>query len=293
MSNDRIRNNIRSLRKAYGETQLELAQALNSSHTTISGYETGQNMINQEAIQKIAKHFGVPVDELLNGDFSADREINIDTDFTYKHIDIFFPIVSTETALTNDIFKRTVNNQKSIYDGLKRKSLDEFWYYFEECIGGYEESRNDNNCLYESAANMLGLLTFHLMSLHSTVRALEEPPAATIKAAKNDSRIRSVLGKNNSETISDIKGMLDEYKKMNMEDSINELIGVLKSSSEWSQIGDYYLAQQFVWGILDNNLDPEINCLIGREIMFAFASMKNHYAVQFIKSIMIANIIIP
>lgn len=53
----RLGLNIRSLRKAYGETQEELGVALNVEKNTVSYYENGKREPNKDMIAEIAKHY--------------------------------------------------------------------------------------------------------------------------------------------------------------------------------------------------------------------------------------------
>lgn len=54
MSNlERLGANIRSLRKAYGETQEELGAALDVEKSTVSNYEKGNREPNKDMLTKI------------------------------------------------------------------------------------------------------------------------------------------------------------------------------------------------------------------------------------------------
>lgn len=59
---------IQELRKAKGLTQEELAQSLYVSRTAISKWESGRGYPNIDSLQRIAKFFGITVDDLLSGD---------------------------------------------------------------------------------------------------------------------------------------------------------------------------------------------------------------------------------
>ena len=61
----RINTNIRWLRKLYGETQEELAQAIYVQKNTISQYESGSREPDREKLQAIADHYMIPVDRLV------------------------------------------------------------------------------------------------------------------------------------------------------------------------------------------------------------------------------------
>ena len=55
---------LKELRLANGETQKDLANAIEVGRTTISEYESGKIVPKQEGLLKIANHFNVSVDYL-------------------------------------------------------------------------------------------------------------------------------------------------------------------------------------------------------------------------------------
>jgi transcriptional regulator with XRE-family HTH domain len=54
-----------ALRKMNGETQIEVAKATRSTQTDISKYERGQALPRGPMLLRLAKHYGVTVEELL------------------------------------------------------------------------------------------------------------------------------------------------------------------------------------------------------------------------------------
>ncbi|WP_084331275.1 helix-turn-helix domain-containing protein [Ruminiclostridium cellobioparum] len=70
MKSNILGNNIRKLREKYELTQIEFAKILNISNTTLSQYESGNRIPNDEIKLKIADYFKVSLDYLLG------REIN-------------------------------------------------------------------------------------------------------------------------------------------------------------------------------------------------------------------------
>jgi transcriptional regulator with XRE-family HTH domain len=56
---------VSMLRKAQGMTQAELARAIGVSQQAVFAYELGERRISVLILAKIAKVFGVPVEELM------------------------------------------------------------------------------------------------------------------------------------------------------------------------------------------------------------------------------------
>lgn len=59
---DSIAFKIKTLRKAKGLTQEELAEAVGTTRATLAGYETGRRNPRLPDLQKIAEFFGVGLD---------------------------------------------------------------------------------------------------------------------------------------------------------------------------------------------------------------------------------------
>ena len=56
---------LRELRESHNETQMELGKALNISPSTIGMYEQGRRYPSLDILQKIADHYSVSIDYLL------------------------------------------------------------------------------------------------------------------------------------------------------------------------------------------------------------------------------------
>lgn len=60
-----FKENFKKIRKQNNITQLELAQKLEVSKTTIANYEQGVNMPNYEILEKLTIIFNCSYDDLL------------------------------------------------------------------------------------------------------------------------------------------------------------------------------------------------------------------------------------
>ena len=69
---------LKELRLAHGETQKELANAIEVGRTTISEYESGKIVPKQEGLLRLANHFNVSVDYLTGvSNTPATRKQNV------------------------------------------------------------------------------------------------------------------------------------------------------------------------------------------------------------------------
>lgn len=72
VSNSQLGKNIKYLRTAYGETQLDLALAVGlDSPNAIANYENGGRTPKPDIRKKIAIHYRITEDELIHSDFSG------------------------------------------------------------------------------------------------------------------------------------------------------------------------------------------------------------------------------
>ena len=69
---------LKELRLAHGETQKDLANAIEVGRTTISEYESGKIVPKQEGLLRLANHFNVSVDYLTGvSNTPATRKQNV------------------------------------------------------------------------------------------------------------------------------------------------------------------------------------------------------------------------
>lgn len=67
----KIGENIRHVRKAFHETQKDLAAALHVNESTVSGWESGRNEPDFQTIYAIADHYRLAAEQLLTTDMSS------------------------------------------------------------------------------------------------------------------------------------------------------------------------------------------------------------------------------
>ncbi len=67
MSN--FNQNLKTIRKQYGLSQVELAKKLNLADTSISAYELSKNEPTIDTLKNMSKLFNISIDELVGNDF--------------------------------------------------------------------------------------------------------------------------------------------------------------------------------------------------------------------------------
>ncbi len=278
----RIRKNIRALRKAYGESQEELAFTLGfAGKSSISNYETGKEYIHHDTLANIAKHYMVTVEELMFSDFSDIEKISVDENVFLHNLDLFLPIVSTEKAMKNGHFKRGYDYHRKIYDGLKKKNMNGM-EHLDKCYEEYDIAFDDQGAKTESAANVFSLWILMVLMIDSNY-VMEERPAALVQLMNKDPKVRTIVEERNMEPDDEDVNPEDLKKDPELIETIIEYKKTLKRSDKWSDLGDYLMALQFVYNTIDNDLGREFNRRIGLELLAELASIDNMYAKRYFR----------
>lgn len=115
---------LKELRLAHGETQKDLANAIEVGRTTISEYESGKIVPKQEGLLKLANHFNVSVDYLTGvSNTPATRKQNVsDLDSLLNTIHyILLDEYDTPVTYENEVLS---SRQKIIVDQLIEQLRD-------------------------------------------------------------------------------------------------------------------------------------------------------------------------
>lgn len=115
---------LKELRLANGETQKDLANAIEVGRTTISEYESGKIVPKQEGLLRIANHFNVSVDYLTGvSNTPATRKQNVsDLDSLLNTIH-YILLDEYDTPVTYE-GKQLSSRQKIIVDQLIEQLRD-------------------------------------------------------------------------------------------------------------------------------------------------------------------------
>lgn len=286
----KLSKNIKDLRKAYGETQLQLILALGvkgCSPATISQYETGDRIPERDILLKIAKHYLITENELLNGDFS-DLKIDMNAPVGEReYADLvcrkFIPLIESEEALNNKDFNKAYEMHKAIYqsilDGIEYNQAD-----LEQCLSLYEKA-NDAG-IVEGTANSLWwimffgfLLSFMNSELYEKVEDFQENRISLKELLQ-----KAILPSFYEEDFEYEPDQIDEFenarKEFLEENEVDMLVKIyiLKHSERYQELGDYYLAFRYLFGLSSTGISKEMNRTIGLEMLYAFSLMGNKYA---------------
>ena len=288
----KLGSNIRALRKSFGETQLDLLFAIgmeDSAPSRISQYETGERIPERDTLIKIAKHYRITADELVNLDFSSIKNISKkpanNKKLNKKMMDILLPLVSNNKALENPYFYQGYKIHTDLYN----KILQD-WNYnenqIEKCIELYKKAAEDG--VIEACANILWWNMLMAFALSFITPEMYENSSAFKKenlTIKDIVKLGYLPSFESNPT--DVQPKLTEARKEFIKDSqVNIILNIykLKHHIEYSELGDYYLALSHKFGAISPSLSYEMNSAIGDELLLNFSLMQNPYANNLLES---------
>lgn len=278
----KLGSNIRSLRMAFGETQEQLGEVIFVEKNTVSYYENGKREPNRETIAAIANHYMISVGELMYSDLTEIGRITVNPNAFWKNIDIIFPIVSSEKALSNEHFIKAFDAHKELYEQLHKRNMEGI-DKIDICEEGYQAAMEDNEIKAEAAANIMALLLLIMALLKNTPEVLKNKPAPLRQAAAKDETIRKEIENVDPSFEVEVNEFFNEIDSEEFKNEMSKMLTIVKESRDWSDLAYYYLALQYVWNLSDDDLGWGFNKRIGIEMMASFAKVKNLYAARYLK----------
>lgn len=280
-SGNKLGKNIKHLREIHGETLLDLGEAINFGDTTIKNYESGARQPDPQTLQALAKHYGKTVDELLHSDLSdlGSIEFSIDgSEGIAKMMEIIFPLSCSDNALKNPSFKKGYDSCRRILDAVSHNEGIS-GRIFSECFEAFEKAIVDSE-IPEAIANMIWV-TFVLWSQIIDEKMMRAAESLLYPRKNMPPLVKSFLNAKANE---------NEETKKKRQDFINdsdelivELLKALKSSRDWAELADYYLALRYIVSMIDTGLSSEMNTTVGMQMMLSFLQLGNPYALHYVK----------
>lgn len=277
---EKLGNNIRYLRKAYGESQEKLGFSIGTAKSTISLYESAKREPDKNTLEKIAKHYSITIDELLLADFSKLESVSIDYDFFWKNIDVLLPLAFSENAIKNQHFKKAHKVHREIYKQLREMNMGIF-EKVADCVDEYQKAYCDKKAKYESAINLVAIFQFIIYVFKTIPAVMETRPAALEKLMINNTKMKIEIECSDLNFRKDANEIMLGLRNEEIYEKLDEWLATAKESQKCHQLADYYLALRFVWGVVENDESYEYNKRIGTEMMKTFISVNNIYAAQF------------
>ena len=283
----KIGKNIRALREAYGETQLDLAHHLGfDSPAAVSMIESGSRGQKRfDVIEKIARHYRISEGTLFyqtwgeNGTSFPDFLL-LPFDDKKRLQDLFtglFPIVQSSSAMKDSAFK----NAYALHCELAKELTDSLSYpehscNLSRCLSLYEISLKKTD-LPEAAANTLW---WALVSgiCHCYPKVILGLRKLDRKAITKPEFFRDWYLTGCEEEDSAAEKELKRAFRKQYQKQIHELITLLYASSFGFPLAEYYKALPWYFGLNGTGFRTGESRLIGSAMLSSLSEMGNPYA---------------
>lgn len=277
--------NIRGLREAYGMSQLDLANELGISDSTISSYELGERIPLRDILLNIAKIFRVTEHELLYDDFSNMPLLYkvpiFDVEINKNSLDRLFPLFSSEEAMKNKDFKKAFE----LHERINGAILSDANYSNDDisnCINLYDKAITSR--IMEAVANKTAIMMLFGMTL-----CFMSPQIMNIADKINGKKVsaKEVLQKGVLTSLEDSTKEEQMFKEMRLEfikeNEVKILVNIyrLKHSKDYFELGDYYIALRYFLGVVSTSVSDEMARAVGKELMDNLYLLDNPYVKKF------------
>ena len=280
MERNLIGNNIKNLRKTFGETQMDLAYALGlDSPNAISNYEKGIRLPRPEIRKKIASHYRITEDELVYSNLS---EMSLPAyQLNYKDALLsILPIIHTDNAMEDIDFKNGYEAHNKEIETLNTEQND-LTPNFDICIDAYFDSYYKNKTP-EALCNILWWFLLMTFSICNQWVSNGSDDLKHHKLCVKDFMKKYYLRDCSDDYISCEMSDNDKQDLSELNKIVVDLLQELNKYPEYNDLVAYYSALRYIFGCVDNELTFEMNKTIGAEMMNSLCLLKNKYANKFL-----------
>ena len=269
--------NIRRLRISYEETQAELGDVLNVTKQAVCAYEAGKRDPDQYMLAVIANHYMISLDELVNTEIPKMRRVRIDPKYIFSRMDTFFPMIEYDGDRMNPDMVRAQMLHHAIISEMKNLEMKHLPLLY-ECLCAYEAAFKDKKCRAVAAANYVGLWYLLLIVLKIVPDIAKEMPAPFYADEEEKRRIMA-FGEAFGE---EAERLLDKIGEQGKEDFYDECLTYIIRDGNLSDLGYFYQASAYIWGVEGNDLSINMNRRFGYEMMRKYAHIGNPFAKGFL-----------
>ena len=279
----RVGNNIYQLRTFIGESSEDLAFSLGlNGKSAIGNYESGKRLPKPEILEKIAMHYGITRESLLNEDFTSMSNTKFpdleDTD-TYKTIwKATLKIFVSDEALNNKNFKAAyIDHIKLQNDILNQRDLASD-YDIEVIINRYEKAWKKG--IIEAAANLLWIY-FFIANIVFFEPGLKKAKEYKVGKATQAEVLQTIISNSDdNDTLQEKEDVEETIKELELE-MIPLIISLKQTSVEWAEYAEYFIALKYMYGLVYNDESLASNRHIGNEMMMSLDVYANRYATMY------------
>lgn len=280
-----VAKNFKFLYRYYKDKQEVLAQMLHVPQSNISAYINGKKPIPTDVLNNISIRYNVPIDDLVNKDLSVefDSPQTVTLDDAAHIAESMFPILTSNVAKTNDNFNRAY---ELLSASLQLEDVTVFCKSIrdlERAVTLFQKAWEESDT-YVALANSLS--TILLVYAFYTQRGIKIGQALLNSGALNTFDIKSTFLRNPNKP--DAINPYEDQKKRFFEkydDLVYQNIKLLKNNTQFSALGDFYLAMCYFVGFAEDFMEYEVCSQTGMYMLLQLCKLDNKYADSFIESL--------
>ena len=280
-----LSKNFKFLYRYYKDKQEVLAQMLHGPQSNISAYINGKKPIPTDVLQNISIRYNVSIDDLMNKDLSL--EFDSPQTLTVADAVIFsenmYPIFTSNVAKTNDSFNAAYD---ILQHSLQLENIDEFYEKIEsleQAITLFQKAWEESNT-YVALSNTLS--TVLLIYGFYSQRGIQLGQKLIDNGTLNTLDIkRSFLRNPNKPLAANQYNQQQQLLFKNYDDLVYRNIKLLKSNTQFSPLGDFYLAMCYFIGFVEDFIDYEACAQTAVNMLLQLCKLENKYAEKFMESL--------
>ena len=187
------------------------------------------------------------------------------------------PGICSPRALENNNFKQAYLLDEKIFNCIINQNYDLSDEDMEKCFEYYFAAIDEK--VIEASANLLrqiflvGMITCWMNpKFMDAFDGIKESPKKLVQAMY----LTSYDDEADSEWLQQREEFLEEYE-------LHIVLNIyrLKHSAEYADLGDFYMALRYIFGMVRNSNSSELNSTIGYQMMSEFSMLGNIYADKF------------
>lgn len=283
-----ISKNIEVLGTLFKESQRDIAEAIGVGETTISNYKKGKMAPKRENLSKIAKHFNISENELINSDLSILLDLNNGNGFYsfltsfLKNLYIIFPIIKLNEDIEDNDFENAMKLNKIFYENIEQVKENDLKKIIELYFASYDKCQN-----LDSYANIAMLLL--ILKINSK-EELKDYLDIYNPFDVNDLELLTkdcILARFDDISFNEEKSNLEESEEDNILKFIDIIIDKLADSEKYKEFIYYFISLRYIFGVGVGikELPLDICKLIGNEMMQNLVIAKNKYALNYLEKL--------
>ena len=283
-----ISKNIKVLGTLFKENQRDIAEAIGVGESTISNYVKGKMPPKRENLSKIAKHFNISENVLINSDLSFLLELNNEdgiysflTSFL-KNLHIIFPIIKMNEYIEDKDFENAIKLNKIFYENFEQVKEHDLPKIIELYLSSYDKFQNLDS--YANIAILLLILKIQSKDEIKEYLDIYNPfDANDLELLTKD----CILTRFDDITIDEEKSSLERTEEDSILKAIDTIIDKLANNEKYKEFIYYFLSLRYIFGVgvITKELPAEICNLIGNEMMQNLVIAKNKYALDYLEKL--------